>query len=96
MEMVGVKPFIDSIDSRNRLSSLPFAPAGRLIFSAAAEKMSSSKGPRPDLRRAGKSGAQGAFSFGYFSLGEQRKVTRKMIVISMLYKTVSSLIKLAG
>ncbi|MCF8053047.1 MAG: hypothetical protein K9L59_17550, partial [Desulfobacterales bacterium] len=56
-------------------------------------------------RSAGRSGAQGAFSFlsrrsflakadGYFSLGEQRKVTRK---ISKYYmKIVSSLIKLTA
>jgi hypothetical protein len=31
----------------------------------------------PVSRRAGRSGAQGAVSFGYFSLGEQRKVSMK-------------------
>ncbi|MCF8053482.1 MAG: hypothetical protein K9L59_19780, partial [Desulfobacterales bacterium] len=48
-------------------------------------------------RSAGRSGAQGAFSFlsrrsflakadGYFSLGEQRKVTKKCKNIKILYE----------
>jgi hypothetical protein len=35
------------------------------------------RAPRPRSGQAGKSGAQGALSFGYFSLGAQRKVSIK-------------------
>jgi hypothetical protein len=51
------------------LTIVTLRPKGRLIFFAEQRKFREAQE---------KSGAQGAFSFGYFSLGEQRKVTMKI------------------
>ncbi|MCF8078826.1 MAG: hypothetical protein K9K88_06020 [Desulfobacterales bacterium] len=89
-----MKPFIDSIDSRNRLLFLPFAPAGRLIFSAAAEKMSSSKGPRPDREAQEEAGRRAPFLLLLF-FGRAKKSREKNAKMSKYYtKMVLSLIKL--